>query len=378
MKNKWKRTTSKTRKTLRFVKKKRSKGMSKKQKSPVMQDQRIQVHPPAEAPVTVEAQPRHILVPVLQHIYVDDKHRRKLMDRKKLRILVVTPFTNTMDMQMEPLITEPLRILVQEVVVLKTYEQVPTVLSQMNPDLLLIICQEEPMSDELLITIQQTSVKTALWNVGDHFVVDSIRHMVPYFDVVFTQNIMNIPIYQHLGCKNAVYLPLTADRTMYSPKITNKPFQSDLLLIGDYYPYRQEHLDTIQQISELKKIFVLGEDWEANERIILIEKDQDLQAYYNGANIIVNWKSIQQQVFEAAACGAFQLVEENPNLSAFMLPGEDVVTFRTPQEMRDQLRLYLDQPELKRKVASKALWRSHYDYSSLHMAMRLLDGMFGI
>ncbi|MNW67376.1 hypothetical protein D3C74_459570 [compost metagenome] len=59
-----------------------------------------------------------------------------------------------------------------------------------------------------------------------------------------------------------------------------------------------------------------------------------------------------------------------------MNPGEDIVIFHTPDELLEKLHFYSSHADAKRAIASRALWKSTYDYSFLQMANKLLHTVF--
>ncbi len=83
----------------------------------------------------------------------------------------------------------------------------------------------------------------------------------------------------------------------------------------------------------------------------------ELPSVYAGSQINVNIlhsqcrSGLNPRVYDVLACGGFLLTSENPGISDEFVDGEHLVTFRTPDELRDQVRYYLDHPEERQRIA---------------------------
>lgn len=108
----------------------------------------------------------------------------------------------------------------------------------------------------------------------------------------------------------------------------------------------------------------------------MLPEGAELQDYYNGAELIIHWGGPPGRALDIAACGAFQLAEAHPNIYQHMNPGEDIITFHTADELLEKLHHYTSHVDAKRAVASRALWKSTYDYSFLQMADKLIYTVF--
>ncbi|MEW9702188.1 DUF3880 domain-containing protein [Paenibacillus sp. SI8] len=295
---------------------------------------------------------------------------------KQLRILLMSALSVDTDWLTEHIIKEGLRHQVKEVVSMPANQDLSDALSQLNPDLLLVLGSEEPIAAHHLRALETATVSKAIWLSDDVNVMETTKQTAALFDFVFTQNVDHIPQYEHAGCKNVSYLPFAADHTVFHPKHVDEAYQSDVLLIGDAKSIQSEQIQGILSIISNKKIFAAGNGWEAYDPILTIQSNAPLQEYYNGAGIILNWQPSQRQILEISACGAFQFVEEHPNVNRMMNPDEDVITFRTATDLCVKLEYYMNQADQRRIVATRALMGSKYDYSFSQMITKLLDAVF--
>jgi spore maturation protein CgeB len=90
---------------------------------------------------------------------------------------------------------------------------------------------------------------------------------------------------------------------------------------------------------------------------------------FAGAKIVLNnlhfgevW-GVNVRTFEAAAAGAFQLVDWRPGLAQLFEDGKELVTFRGVDDLKQKIRRYLDDPEARKRVGAAALLRARRDHT---------------
>lgn len=300
----------------------------------------------------------------------------RAVEFKTLRILIVSTMSGEELWQSEQLIADQFRLLTKEVVAIKAFQSFSTALVQLNPDLLLVVGSDTHLSDNDLEVIRRAPLKKAIWLTDSSRTSGSTGHLAALFNYVFTQNMYHIPFYQHSGSKYVSYLPFAADPNLFAPKYANEACRCDLLLLGDVFQAGTTYFQELTPLLRGCKIYAAGKGWEEYPEISLLPPDTELQDYYNGAEIIIHWGQPPLRAFQIASCGAVQLAEDHPNLYAYMNPGEDIITFHTGQELCEKLSYYRTHPESARAVATRALWRSTYDYSFMQMAAKLLHTVF--
>lgn len=69
------------------------------------------------------------------------------------------------------------------------------------------------------------------------------------------------------------------------------------------------------------------------------------------------------RLFEATGVGSFLLTEEHPRLSTYFEPGSEVATYRSEEEMLDQIYYYLDHPEEREAIAKRGQQRCLTEHS---------------
>ena len=83
-------------------------------------------------------------------------------------------------------------------------------------------------------------------------------------------------------------------------------------------------------------------------------------AAYRASKIVLNVHHPQivegcnMRTFEAAACGAFQLVDDRPSLHELFNPPNDLVIYSDTDELVDLVRYYSDRPDERRLAAENS------------------------
>lgn len=95
----------------------------------------------------------------------------------------------------------------------------------------------------------------------------------------------------------------------------------------------------------------------------------ELPAIYHSAAIHVDVPRLYQQdavamrVFDVMAAGGFLIAEHGTELCALFEPGVELETYRTPTELVHKCRFYLEQPQLRARIAAAGQARVHRDHS---------------
>jgi len=81
------------------------------------------------------------------------------------------------------------------------------------------------------------------------------------------------------------------------------------------------------------------------------------------------------RLIEATGAGAFLLTSHHPELRNFFTPGEEIETFRTPQELASKILYFLSQPQLCDEMATRAQVRCLADHGLSKRAAWFADLM---
>jgi spore maturation protein CgeB len=258
-----------------------------------------------------------------------------------------------------------------------------------QPQLILVMALA-PIAPSFLPAARRFGAVTVHWYVENfryapsHPLVPHWRIIAPHYDFFFT--IQKEPFFEELrkaGAREFHYLPTGCNPSVQRPidrsEITNPDHLSDIGFVGSPYPNRVALFKSVpdfaialwgpgwRDIPELKK-------WARGNGSLVNSRDE--AAIINGAKIAVNVHSslgdgspvqrmdfLNPRVFTIAACGAFQLVDEQDNLPELFDPGEELATYHDADSFVSSLKEYLHAPEARQRMAEKALRRALNEHS---------------
>lgn len=98
----------------------------------------------------------------------------------------------------------------------------------------------------------------------------------------------------------------------------------------------------------------------------------DLAPFYRGTAINVNatalqmrW-SVNQRVFDCPAAGGFLITDEREDLEQFFDTETEVVTYGSPEELREKVLYYRDRPEERKAITRRARARILAEHTHAH------------
>lgn len=303
-----------------------------------------------------------------------------IRDAKKLRILLLWEHDTGLP-STEIRFRQSLRMLFKEVFPLKVEDNLVNAVALYQPDVLLVVGNRSnlPLAGQ---ASYHKDLKTVLWLQDVHGPLSRLNTNPDslVWDYVITQNPKHIRTYQKTTTSKIVYIPFGPDPELFAPEKAPAHIQSDLLLLGDYEPRLHPYLKALRESSPDGRIIAIGDNWGDIPRVEpwIPETSNDIKQLYNGADIIINFGENDRRGLDIAACGGFLLAEHGVNQDNYMIPGEDFVSFHSPEELGSHVTYYKEHPEEKRKISSRALVRSEFDYSFFHLIMdftnTLLEG----
>jgi len=79
------------------------------------------------------------------------------------------------------------------------------------------------------------------------------------------------------------------------------------------------------------------------------------------------------RLFEAAACGVFQITDDRPGIPTWFTVGEQIVTFRDPAHLRDLVRHYLRADDERAQIAAAAREHVYAHHTYDHRMQALVE-----
>ncbi|GAB2694253.1 spore maturation protein cgeB [Paenibacillus thermoaerophilus] len=272
-----------------------------------------------------------------------------------------------------------------------------------RPDL--VICLDGIAMDlKQIDRIRSAGFRTAVWLTDDPYFTDVTSKIALHFDYVFTLELNCVEFYKQIGCPQVHYLPLAADTAMFRPRRVEPGLRRDVSFIGSGYWNRVRAIDAVSPYLAAKRVRFVGQWWNRLRSYKRFARDielnrwllpQDTAAAYNGSKIVLNIHrahddasynnnrllipavSPNPRTFEIAACGAFQLTDVREDIVRFYVPGEEIVTYQSPEDMVAKIEYYLTHESERREIAIRALRKTLEQHTYPKRLAELLRIVFG-
>jgi spore maturation protein CgeB len=243
---------------------------------------------------------------------------------------------------------------------------------------ILISMAQAPISYSELDRLRSLGVITVLWFTEDYLRFTYWRDAAKHFDFVFTiqrdkaiSAIKNVVSNTHVS-----YLPVACDPSVHRPLTLSfeeeKRYGSSLSFVGAGYYNRQQTFAALSNYD----FKIWGTEWPEGSPFNRLVQDnarrltpEEYVKIFNASAINLNLHSstekdcvdpsgdfINPRVFELAACRAFQLVDKRSLLSE-IFNEEELVTFSTLGELRDQIEYFSDNKEARDEYAKASYER---------------------
>jgi spore maturation protein CgeB len=177
-----------------------------------------------------------------------------------------------------------------------------------------------------------------------------------------------------LGCETAFYESITPDEKF------KKNNQTDICFIGMFDRCREKYLRAVTDFSFgiwSWNIHDYKTDLVKHHRGVVF--GNELVKVIKSSKIAINIHRDSEisggnfRLFEIPACGTMQIVDEKKNISDFFKPGEEIVTFNEPDELKDKVRYYLLHENEREKIARAGLERVKRDHSLINRMSKIIS-----
>ena len=189
------------------------------------------------------------------------------------------------------------------------------------------------------------------------------------------------------GLKNVRYLPQCTDPDVHRPvelaEDEKAEYSADVSLIGSMYPYRLKFIEELLEFSPV----LWGRGWarSGNQKIMQFYRGRDIRGNQKtkaicGTKISLNphhplndIHGVNRRTYDIAACMGFQIADCKRDLEALFKVGEEIICFRTLNELKDLLRYYLKHPDERADIAKAAYKRVLKEHTYDIRAKEILD-----
>ncbi len=256
-----------------------------------------------------------------------------------------------------------------------------------------------PLSGNVLLPnrlewLRQRGIKLILYLLDSILTLPITRRGLEYYDLVYTYEPIDIPLIAETNPR-ASYLPPGYNPEFYRPLKSEEKIY-DIVFVGTPYGERLEILDDLlRKAAELElRIGLVGKYWHRGPRQqffrlrypgiyrhILkngIMPPREVNLLYNRSRIVLNHHFINDgtgvnpRLFDIAGSGSFQLVDEREHLERMFIPGQEVETYSSIDELVEKVLHYTGQPRRTAEIGRAAGERALREHTYNHRVRRIL------
>lgn len=261
-----------------------------------------------------------------------------------------------------------------------------------HPDLVILL-KGSVVSPATIVSIRRQYAPIACWWIDDPFEFPAAIEMARCCDRFFVYSRRLVDRLQQVGVAGACFLPCAYDPRVYRMVALSdedrRQYSSDIAFVGTYYRRRDDMMDSLAGLP----LAIWGPGWVEAAALgnLRVPKSAirghglrpwQVARALNATRISINVHNLQSfeggvnmRTFEAAACGAFQLVDSVPDIEELFVPGEEVVLYRDRAELRRLAIYYLEHPDDAAKIAERARVRAVRDHTFERRITALLEQM---
>ena len=261
-----------------------------------------------------------------------------------------------------------------------------------RPDLILALAQA-PLTPAALERLKVLNVPRVFWFVEDFRTLTYWKEVAGSYDHFFTiQQGECLEQVRAAGAADCYYLPQGClpqmHRSLKLDAADREGYGADLSFMGAAYYNR---IKTFPRLLDFD-FRIWGTEWDldsvvgqrvqnGNRRIA----PEEAVKIYNAGKINLNLHSstfhehihpegdfVNPRTFEIAACGGFQLVDERSELPDLFTPEEEIVTFKSVNDLRRKIIHYLEHDEERRRIAERSRARVLAEHTLEHRMQEML------
>ncbi len=182
------------------------------------------------------------------------------------------------------------------------------------------------------------------------------------------------------GFDNVVFLPHCYDPGFYEMPIPDPelaPYAADVTFIGGHYGYRERFFSRLT--DDCVRFRIWGPRWDqardpwirervgasrgvyGEEKLKIARAGKIFLSLINGGNSV---RCPDDKPVIYAGAGAFVMTNHKPDMELVFTPGEEIVTFRSREELQALIRRYLADEEARREIARRGQARARQDHTA--------------
>jgi spore maturation protein CgeB len=250
-------------------------------------------------------------------------------------------------------------------------KQLLSLAEESTPDIA-IVTGGHRISSETIKNLRDRGVKCILWTIDPPLNFQPIIDAAPLYDYIFCQGTEAIDLLAGIGIRGAQWLPMACDPYYHHPvdcsEADKEKYGSDVVFVGSYYRDRAALLEKISALD----VAIWGPGWDALDRESPLRRSvrgahttpDEWLKIYSASNIVLATHYHDPQgkfpvyqasprVFEAMACGAFLICDDQRDVFSLFKEDRHLVKFFDSNDLHEKVEYFLDRPTERKQIAAE-------------------------
>jgi len=254
-----------------------------------------------------------------------------------------------------------------------------------QPDLFLALFGFD-ISAETLRYLRAAGIPSACWWINDPFQFERSLKKAVHYDFVFSNSAGSVQAYRNAGVTNAFFLPTACDPAVHRPVAPKPEYASDVCFAGDWSPIREEFLGHLAKEFDVKIFGPWKKKLSSGSPLIKSHlqdgffKPDEMACMFCSAKVVFNihtWygkfdHGVNPRLFEAAGCGAFQVVDWKQEIPRLFDCRKEVACYQTLEDLFDITRKALKGDAARNDAAAAAHATAYREHTYRHRMEKLL------
>jgi spore maturation protein CgeB len=216
--------------------------------------------------------------------------------------------------------------------------------------------------------INQAGIESVLWTIDAPREFDLIIKPASFYKYIFCQGTEAVDILKENGIPVPQWMPMACDpdihKSVQLSEEEKKKFGSDIVFVGSYYKNRADLLRNVVNFD----LGIWGPGWERLEKDDPLRKcikggsvvPEEFNKIYSAAKIVIvchyqDGKTpcyqASPKVFEAMACDAFVLVDDQKDVFSLFEDGKHLVKYKNAENLTRKIEYFLSHPIERKKIS---------------------------
>lgn len=234
---------------------------------------------------------------------------------------------------------------------------------------------------------RDADARWAAWFIGETRSLPLMEALSSAYDVLFVPGTDLVEQLRGPSRPPTIHLPPGCDPSVHRPMRARDQFRANVVFVGAATPRREQLLAELSEFG----LAIWGPGWRRTPlkdycRGEMLELDDYVRAYA-GASVAINIHretdgigtatGCNQRVFELAAIGVPQVVDERGDLALAFEPGKELLTFRSGADLKQLVKDLLQDPPLADRLSQAARRRALAEHTYMHRLGTVLGATRG-